>query len=732
MPQALQTDVTTLSLTYGKRERHTPSARVIEPASGIAPAAGRGNLYILIEVEGEEQGKARLYRELLNTIQESYYYHKGAIADALTASVRAAHSYIQQYNQYHSSKFNAGVTCLVATSNEIISAQAGPTILAVRSNAGLQWFSPLNDESFASLGDSVMPSVEIGRVAGHAGIVVIAMNSAWANYLEVPLMQEAMSVPRARAVADQLAGIGIDAPEELTILVITFLEESAERIATAPAPATALTIERATAMPTTAIPQAKPSRWQNETEEQAWGTGDLDDQVEQEEVPKRERSSPLASISASVAGFGKRLQRPKRQKTASAPAKPKKPRGPARRIPFVLGIILVLLIAIAAATFGMWYIQGQERTEQFNAYMQGARVQLDAALATSDENQARLYLQAGEEQLRDAELYASEHPDIIKMRNEIAEISARINHVVQLLSGFDVPLIAFPEGDRQPDSVFVDGLNVYIQDNGRGTLERYKLDETTADRLAGDGSPQLLLQTGTTVGGRQVGELAEAVWAPAAGNRTASGPLVLDRSNQLFAVTEGLGPTNVAMAENNDLGFVSGMYFYAGNLYLLDTASSQLWRYRPSGESYTFEPEPYFPTEISVNLSTVVDAAIDGNVWLLHPNGTILQYFSGAQELFTLDFADPPFSEAVSIWANEAETTGGHLYVADAASNRILIFNKEGRLLKQLMPGDHPGILNNLRDIYVDEISNYLYALTDQALYQVPIPPLDTEAITDE
>ena len=200
---------------------------------------------------------------------------------------------------------------------------------------------------------------------------------------------------------------------------------------------------------------------------------------------------------------------------------------------------------------------------------------------------------------------------------------------------------------------------------------------------------------------------------------------MLDRSNQLFEIGDALGPTNVPLAENPNLGFASDLYFYAGNLYILDKKNSQLWRYRPTGESYSEAPEPYFIEESGVNLSTVEDAAIDGSVWLLHPNGTVLKYFTGVQEPFALDVVNPDIAEAVEIWANEADPPGGRLYIADAASNRILIFNKEGKLLSQLMPIDYPGVLNDLQSLDVDEVSNYMYILTDSALYQVPIPPIE-------
>ncbi len=213
MSQELQTDISILSLAHGRRERYTPTIRVIEPAAGIAPAAGKGNLYMLIEVDGSDQGRARVYREILNTIQETYYFHQGDVISALTAALQAVHSHIQAYNRSHRTDFTAGVTCLVATGAEIVSAQAGPTILAVRSSHGLQWFSPLNDDDYVPLGADTLPSIEIGQTPGEPDIVMVAMNSAWANYLEVEVMLDATSVPQSQAVADQLAGVGIDADE---------------------------------------------------------------------------------------------------------------------------------------------------------------------------------------------------------------------------------------------------------------------------------------------------------------------------------------------------------------------------------------------------------------------------------------------------------------------------------------------------------------------------------------
>lgn len=692
MSQALQTDVSILNLIGGRRERNAPTVRIIEPASGIAPAEGKGNLYVLIDLMGPESGRGRLIRELLNTIQETYYQQANAVPEALTAALQAAHGQLRQHNQYYKTAFSAGATCLAVNGSEIVSAQAGPTILAVRSRGVVQWFSPLNNESYLSLGDPTMPSVEVGRVTGEPGAVIVAMNSAWADYLEVPLMNEAMAIPQAQAVADQLAGIGIGASEELTMFVISLTAGQT-------APAAVPSPRMAAAAASSALPSAAAAR-------------------RPAPPPAEPPPAPKAAPKAAAA------KAPEAKTTPSPRPAPVRRGPPSRRLPYALAIAGVLLLAILAVTAGMWYVQGQRRVELFGKYLQGANIQYQAAASATDEEQKRLYLRAADEQLNQAALFFPEHEALLKLRSQIVEAKAAVNHIQPLMVGFDLPLISFDAAGGEPQRVFVNGLSVFVLDTQRGVLDRYQLDEGSGDRLAGDGAPQTLVQSGADVGGRRVGELADAVWSPPAGNRTATGPLVIDRSNQLFGYSEGLGAVNVALAPNPDLGLVTDMENYNGNLYLLDTSKSQYWRYRASGETYENPPEAYFPPEAQVNLSTVIDSAIDGSVWMLNPNGTVFKFFNGTQDAFALDAVDPPLTQAMTMWVNDADPPDGRIFIGDAASNRVLVFDKQGKLLSQLMPIGHPGALNTLRSLYVDETNDLLYLLTDTALYQSPLPTL--------
>ncbi|MCS7038959.1 MAG: hypothetical protein NZP34_05100, partial [Caldilineales bacterium] len=221
MAPFLQTDVSMLSLAEGRRADVAIGARAVEPDEGT-PEEGKGHLYLLLELEGPEAGRPRLYRELLNAVQETYYRTTGDVTMALTTAIHAAHQRLRAYNRANHTTFTGAITAVAVADTAIVAAQVGATILAVRSRRGLEWFSPLNQsEQPPSLGDERVPPVEIGRVEGQDEAVIVAMTGAWANYLEVPLMLEATAVPHAQVVADQLAGIGIDAAEPLMALTVT-------------------------------------------------------------------------------------------------------------------------------------------------------------------------------------------------------------------------------------------------------------------------------------------------------------------------------------------------------------------------------------------------------------------------------------------------------------------------------------------------------------------------------
>jgi hypothetical protein len=161
---------------------------------------------------------------------------------------------------------------------------------------------------------------------------------------------------------------------------------------------------------------------------------------------------------------------------------------------------------------------------------------------------------------------------------------------------------------------------------------------------------------------------------------------------------------------------------YFGNFYILDTVANALFRYLPTADGYSAPPENYFPDSQAVNLSSAVDVAIDGAVYILHQDGRIDKYLSGQQVEFNLTDLDIPFNQPVAIHTAPDETMQ-HIYVADAGNHRIVQLNKDGSFVRQFKPRPGEAVsFANLQDIYVDEIGGRLFVLDSNSLYLGTLP----------
>jgi len=113
--------------------------------------------------------------------------------------------------------------------------------------------------------------------------------------------------------------------------------------------------------------------------------------------------------------------------------------------------------------------------------------------------------------------------------------------------------------------------------------------------------------------------------------------------------------------------------------------------------------------------------AIDGFIYLLFDDGRVEKYLSGEPAPLTLDTAGQPLRRPSAIYA-APDAEARFLYVADPANGRVLRCDKEGRLIQQFVL-EGSDALNQVRDIFVDEVGGRLYFLSENRLFMMPIPP---------
>jgi len=190
--------------------------------------------------------------------------------------------------------------------------------------------------------------------------------------------------------------------------------------------------------------------------------------------------------------------------------------------------------------------------------------------------------------------------------------------------------------------------------------------------------------------------------------------LFLTKSGKLIEYKDGA----VSYMDTDDGVFHKGVALedWSNKVYVLDSASNQVWKYTYKGtmgkfsgaESYLVEP---------MDLSKAQDLAIDSNIYMLLKNGDINKFYSGKKAPFFIN--NPPFNTLKSpkvIYTNEKLDD---IYVLDSKDAKVLIYKKDpntGNIIYQSqLLFENTG---ELRDLYVDADSKKLYVLSGSKVYE--------------
>lgn len=159
-----------------------------------------------------------------------------------------------------------------------------------------------------------------------------------------------------------------------------------------------------------------------------------------------------------------------------------------------------------------------------------------------------------------------------------------------------------------------------------------------------------------------------------------SGILALTPQKQLALVSLSKKTAGIVSFTTNGAGTTQSMSLYNGRLYVLDTANQTIWRYSPIGSGFGQETA-YLKTP-SADLAQGLSLAIDSNVYAGLSDGRLLKFLSGAPVAWESTLVDPALSEVTSIWTS---VDGERIVVLDAKSKRVIVYDKNGKLLSQLV-----------------------------------------------
>ncbi|MGH2469267.1 MAG: hypothetical protein ACRDGF_04265, partial [Chloroflexota bacterium] len=154
---------------------------------------------------------------------------------------------------------------------------------------------------------------------------------------------------------------------------------------------------------------------------------------------------------------------------------------------------------------------------------------------------------------------------------------------------------------------------------------------------------------------------------------------------------------------------------YGGNLYVLDAALGNIWRYVPTNGAYVDAPSRFFATDRPAQLDSAISMAIDGSIWLLGSDGHVQKLAGGQAQAVALTGLPHPLANPVALFT----TLDTHsLYVLDNGGTRVLQLDKNGAYQREL----DLGLPKPASSIYLDESSRALYAVSGGSVFSWTLP----------
>jgi|GEM_PF-1927434 hypothetical protein len=252
------------------------------------------------------------------------------------------------------------------------------------------------------------------------------------------------------------------------------------------------------------------------------------------------------------------------------------------------------------------------------------------------------------------------------------------------------------------------------KDNFKGT--DWELEETSL--LVWDEEKEIVVEVNLETKASKVVSQGEDVKGSLVGLAGERG-FVVDPSGEVVTVVDvedekvvaqvGVDPADAGQGWTNIVDAVG----FSSNLYLLDgSADGQIYKYLGVNSGISSQRE--YLTGDSYDMSEAVSMAIDGMVWVLFSDGTIVKYVRGVKDPFTIAGLSSAFQEPTKIF-----TSGevDNLYVLDKKTTRVVVINKAGEYQSQYV---WPGMAG-VKDLVVSEELSKMYLLTGEKVFTIEL-----------
>jgi hypothetical protein len=365
----------------------------------------------------------------------------------------------------------------------------------------------------------------------------------------------------------------------------------------------------------------------------------------------------------------------------------------------LLSTSLVLIILFAGSVM----LLSQKKTHEINLTRYSEILseanqkedEAEAAMIYQDEAKARKALKESQESL--GQIIGSDYlqKEVKELEAKIQEQLKKIDHLVEISE----PKIIYDFRNLKPEietkGLFNLNNILFSYDSANNKIYKYDVAENVGLEVEADSNSLGRLQKGTALTDNRLAfytdALSIAVFNP-------------DKDE--------LKKIDAALAKEISLENLKDISSYGANIYFLDSENNQIWKHSPILGGFS-KAEPWIKPNEESDFSSAVSLAIDGAIYVLKQDGTVLKYLSGYKKEFAvLSETTQPIEQATKIC-----TLPGYanLYILEPKNKRVLIFDKQGKIITQYFSEN----FGDLKDLAVLEKEKKIYLLNGTEIIEI-------------